>query len=82
MTGGGTTVYFECDDVDARFEQLSADGIVFSHPPRDERWLWRQAELLDPAGNRLVLYFAGSNRIDPPWKIKTTPNAADPAGNE
>lgn len=65
----GTTIYFECDDLDAVFEKLTAAGIEFLHPPRDERWLWRQAELLDPAGNRLTLYYAGENRINPPWRI-------------
>jgi len=24
----------------------------------------------DPDGNQLVLYYAGKNRKDPPWKIK------------
>lgn len=70
VTGGGTTVYFECNDLDAVFEKLKAAGIVFSHPPKDQKYLWREAELFDPAGNRLLIYFAGENRIDPPWKIK------------
>lgn len=67
--GGGTTVYFECEDLDAEYDRLTAAGIVFSHPPRDEPWLWRRAELFDPAGNRLLLYRAGENRINPPWRI-------------
>lgn len=67
--GNGTTIYFECDDLDVVFEKLRAAGIEFSHPPRDEPWLWRQAELLDPAGNQLTLYYAGDNRINPPWRI-------------
>eukprot|EP01035_Chromulina_nebulosa_P059709 gene59709-biopygen43111 len=67
--GGGTTVYFECDDVDGVFAQLTAAGIAFSSPPTDQRWLWREAELFDPGGNRLLLYFAGQNRLNPPWRI-------------
>jgi catechol 2,3-dioxygenase-like lactoylglutathione lyase family enzyme len=66
--GGGTTVYFECDDLDATFQRLTA-AIKFSTPPEDQSWLWREAELFDPGGNRLLLYFAGSNRIDPPWRV-------------
>ena len=38
--GGGTTVYFECDDLDATFQKLTAAGIQFSTPPEDQSWLW------------------------------------------
>lgn len=62
-------VYFECDDLDARVERLKAAGIVFDHDPVDQRWLWREAWLRDPDGNRLCLYFAGENRINPPWRV-------------
>jgi hypothetical protein len=36
----------------------------------DQTWLWREARLKDPDGNQLILYSAGKNRKDPPWKIK------------
>lgn len=45
-------------------------GISFSGPPQDQSWLWRETELFDPGGNRILLYHAGHNRIDPPWRIK------------
>jgi predicted enzyme related to lactoylglutathione lyase len=64
-----TVVYFECDDVDAKVAELEARGIVFDRQPTDERWLWREARLRDPDGNPVCLYFAGTNRIDPPWKV-------------
>lgn len=67
--GGGTTVYFECDDLDTRVAALAAQGIRFSGPPIDQPWLWREAESFDPGGNRVLLYFAGGNRLDPPWRI-------------
>ncbi|QND51145.1 VOC family protein [Phyllobacterium sp. 628] len=67
--GGGTTVYFEVDDLDERVSQLKIAGVNFASEPEDKRWLWREAELSDPAGNRIVLYFAGKNRINPPWRI-------------
>jgi len=35
----------------------------------DQRWLWREACLNDPAGNRICIYHAGENRRYPPWKI-------------
>ena len=68
---GGTMVYFECDDLDARVATLEAAGVVFDSGPADQRWLWREARLRDPDGNRLCLYFAGENRVDPPWRVPT-----------
>lgn len=69
--GGGTTVYFECDDLDATVQRLRAAGLVFTSGPQDQPWLWREAELFDPGGNRILLYHAGRNRIDPPWRVST-----------
>ncbi|HXQ12470.1 MAG TPA: VOC family protein [Caulobacteraceae bacterium] len=73
--GGGTTVYFECADLDARVAALSALGYAFAHGPADMPWLWREAELTDPGGNRVLLYFAGRNRLDPPWRVQKPPQA-------
>ena len=50
-----TVVYFEVDDVDAVVLNLTAKGLVLDQPPRDERWLWREARLRDPAGNEICL---------------------------
>ncbi|MGD9816353.1 MAG: VOC family protein [Hyphomonadaceae bacterium] len=63
-------LYFECD-VDAEYTRLSAAGVVFEHPPTDQRWLWREAWLRDPAGNALCLFHAGENRRNPPWRLGT-----------
>jgi hypothetical protein len=41
----------------------------FDSGPEDQSWLWREAWLRDPAGNRLYLFFAGENRRFPPWRI-------------
>ena len=68
--GGGTTVYFECDDLDAVYTDLIAAGVEFSTPPTDQPWLWREAELFDPGGNRVLLYHAGQNRLQPPWRLE------------
>lgn len=67
--GNGPVVYFECDDLDETVERLRADGIAFDHLPDDKPWLWREARLRDPAGNRLCLFHAGRNRRFPPWRI-------------
>jgi catechol 2,3-dioxygenase-like lactoylglutathione lyase family enzyme len=65
----GTGTYFECDDLDARVAALKVEGIAFDSDPIDRSWLWREAWLRDPAGNRLCLYKAGENRRYPPWRV-------------
>ncbi len=64
-----TIVYFECDDVDATYKDLTAKGINFESEPVDQTWLWREAYCKDPDGNLLCLYHAGENRLNPPWRI-------------
>ena len=68
--GNGPSIYFECDDLDARVAALQAKGVVFDSGPTDQSWLWREAWLSDPAGVRLCLYKAGENRRYPPWRLK------------
>ena len=62
-------VYFECDDLDRRVEDLVARGIRFDQAPTDQPWLWREARLRDPDGHALCLYWAGENRLNPPWRL-------------
>jgi RimJ/RimL family protein N-acetyltransferase/predicted enzyme related to lactoylglutathione lyase len=71
-TGPGAVVYFECEDLDERCERLRNAGIEFDSPPTDERWLWREARLRDPDGNRLCLFRAGGNRRFPPWRVRAS----------
>ena len=63
-------VYFECATLDDKVTQLQAQGFEFLKLPMDERWLWREARLKDPAGNTLCLFWAGENRKNPPWRVK------------
>ncbi len=63
-------LYFEVDDVVATVTKLKEAGITFETEPTDESWLWREARLSDPDGNRLCIYHAGPNRRFPPWRIK------------
>jgi len=65
-----TVVYFETGTLDETVRALQAQGIVFSQEPRDEPWLWREARLVDPCGNVVCLYRAGTSRLDPPWRIR------------
>jgi catechol 2,3-dioxygenase-like lactoylglutathione lyase family enzyme len=62
-------VYFETENLDGRVKQLQAEGMAFLQEPRDEPWLWREARLVDPAGNVICLYWAGENRLFPPWRF-------------
>lgn len=66
-------IYFECDDLDDRVARLCAAGYAFSSMPVDQSWLWREAMLEDPDGQRLCLYHAGVNRKDPPWRLVDAP---------
>jgi catechol 2,3-dioxygenase-like lactoylglutathione lyase family enzyme len=65
-----TTVYFENDDLDEAVARLKAKGVRFEADPVDQRWLWREAYLRDPAGNLICLYKAGEIRRFPPWRLK------------
>jgi len=70
--GEGVYVYFECKDLDEKVKGLKANGIEFEEEPNDKSWLWREARLKDLDGNQLILYFAGDNRLNPPWRLKNT----------
>ena len=65
-----TAIYFECEDLDERVEQLARSGIPFEHGPRNQPWMWREARLRDPDGNIIFFYKAGENRRFPPWRVK------------
>ena len=67
---GAPLIYFECPDLDAVCANLESAGVTFEQAPRDESWLWREAHLRDPSGNRICLYRAGENRKDPPWRVR------------
>ena len=65
----GTIIYFEEEGLDMLVESLQTKGIVFTLLPTNQRWLWREAHLLDPDGNKIILFFGGVNRKNPPWRI-------------
>lgn len=70
-TGSRPVVYFECDDLDTKVAELKERGVEFDSDPVDQSWLWREAYLRDPDGNVICLFFAGENRLNPPWRIET-----------
>jgi len=67
--GNGVTIYFENDTIDKTVKELQQKGIVFHTLPEDQSWLWREASLFDPNGHKIIIYFAGENRLNPPWRI-------------
>jgi catechol 2,3-dioxygenase-like lactoylglutathione lyase family enzyme len=71
--GETPVIYFECDELDRTVDDLKAAGLVFESDPVDQSWLWREARLKDPDGNELCLYYAGENRLNPPWRLPTKP---------
>lgn len=66
-------LYFEFDSADELDEKVAAfqaqDFADFSDPI-DQNWLWRESHVIDPSGFTVVLYYAGENRIFPPWGVK------------
>ena len=69
-SGNGIHIYFECDNLDVYVNELKAKGIEFIEEPNDKPWLWREAHLHDLDRNHLILYYAGENRLNPPWRLK------------
>ena len=50
LIGTFSNVLFECDDIHRTHEELSAKGVEFPDPPRQEFWGW-WAMFADPDGN-------------------------------
>jgi catechol 2,3-dioxygenase-like lactoylglutathione lyase family enzyme len=69
--GEGIIVYFEHKQLDQWVQDLQAKGINFVELPTDKSWLWREARLRDPANNQIILFYAGNNRKNPPWRLST-----------
>lgn len=67
--GNGISIYFEDNSLDELVKQLKEKGIIFTSEPEDKSWLWREAHLQDLDGNHIILFKAGTNRKNPPWRI-------------
>lgn len=66
-----TVVYLETSALDETVRDLKAMGFSFSQEPRDEPYLWREARPAAPTGNIICLYWACSNRLNPPWRMRS-----------
>ena len=72
--GSGVIIYFETEKLDEEVTRLRENGITFELLPTDQSWLWREARLQDPDGNQIILYHAGKNRKNPPWRLENIDN--------
>ncbi|MDF2180134.1 VOC family protein [Aliiglaciecola sp. CAU 1673] len=62
-------IYFESEQLDQQVSELTKRGIAFDQIPQDMPYLWREAVLHDPSGNKIKLFYAGENRHNPPWRV-------------
>ncbi|OAB80327.1 VOC family protein [Cochleicola gelatinilyticus] len=62
-------VYFEVENVSEKVSELQSKGITFETTPVEQSWLWIEAKLKDHDGNQIMIYHAGKNRKNPPWRI-------------
>lgn len=66
----GGVIYFEHEALDELVNELKATGFEFDQEPMNMNYLWREAVLRDPSGNKIKLYWAGENRLNPPWRVE------------
>lgn len=66
----GAVIYFEHEALDDLVASLKARGFAFDQEPEDMSYLWREAVLRDPSNNKIKLYRAGENRLNPPWRVE------------
>jgi catechol 2,3-dioxygenase-like lactoylglutathione lyase family enzyme len=69
VSSPNVSIHFESDDLDALVADLKLKGIEFEQDPTDQPYLWREAVVRDPDGHPLFLYHAGTNRLNPPWRL-------------
>ena len=67
--GEGIWIYFEVKNLSDYIQSLIERNIRIDEMPNVKTWLWREARLKDPDNNQIVIYFAGINRIYPPWRL-------------
>ncbi|MCO1335867.1 VOC family protein [Microbulbifer sp. OS29] len=66
----GAIIYFEHKKLDEWVQALKDKGIRFIQEPQERKYLWKEAVLSDPSGNKIKLYWAGENRLNPPWRVE------------
>ena len=59
-------IYFEVDDVAAFLKDADIAPIT---KPEMKSYMWEEADILDPSGNKIRIFKAGKARRFPPWRI-------------
>jgi len=59
-------IYFEVENVT---QFLSDKNLTPITTPELKSYLWTEADILDPSGNRIRVFNAGDNRRFPPWRV-------------
>ena len=67
--GNKITLYFEVENLSKTVLDLKQKGITFNTEITEQSWLWTDINLTDPDGHKLIIFHAGKNRKNPPWRI-------------
>ena len=62
-------LYFEVDNLSKTVLDLKQKGITFNTEITEQSWLWTDINLTDPDGHKLIIFHAGKNRKNPPWRV-------------
>lgn len=68
--GQTAIIYFEVETIAEKVAVLKKKGITFDTEITKQSWGWTEAKLKDPDGNPIIIYHAGKNRKNPPWRLK------------
>jgi len=61
---------------------LAETGMEPLSAPEMKSYLWEEADILDPAGNRIRIFKAGAARRFPPWRIDAPSHVRAPTPPE
>ena len=67
--GNKIKLYFEVENLSETVKILKEKGITFNTEIKEQPWLWTDVHLNDPNGHALIIYNAGENRKNPPWRV-------------
>ena len=67
--GNKITLYFEVENLSETVSELKQKGITFNTEITKQPWLWTDVNLNDPDGHQIIIYNAGINRKNPPWRV-------------
>ncbi|MFP4846602.1 VOC family protein [Winogradskyella sp. PE311] len=67
--GNNIKLYFEVNNLFETVSKLKKKGITFNSEITEQSWKWTDVHLNDPDGHQLIIYHAGKNRKNPPWRI-------------